>query len=526
MDNLFSAPYDPSSFNQDLSDWDVSSLQSADNIFASAALSPANYDALLKKWSAETLQSNVTFGAINVKYCWSGSYRQHMIDTFGWVITGDSNGCSLTLNGQDSQQPIRFVSGSPIGTSVGTIVMQGDSPRTDAHYTLTCDQPGNHDDLFEIGGASDNQLLNKQVLSIDLPPDLDGYNSYNVCLKATSSNGKAIEERFTIAVVPRKLITNIQFTKENGKSVMVVTGEHLMDNAHITDGLDRSLVRLNGAGLPFCASITGFTAAQLILLFGVDAALVSDTPVCYYLIDDSSHSLITTTQAQIWLPAGFDTSAYGTISVNGSNTFAFNIPPEDDAPDNPGPQPTSKPTTTPKPSSQQSLTVNHPPQESTKVTTSTPSITIGGPTPITEEPVISKLPTFTGTAEPFADVMITIHSDPVVCKTKADADGKWSCTLSKELPAGKHHVTVVMTDQKGMSTTLGPYVVVVKDGDKTTVNSGDPLAPKSDNQKSMSDSTTGEASNRTLMIGILCVLAVIVAIAGGLAIRRRNHSRT
>jgi surface protein len=526
MANMFSSPYDPSSFNQDLSDWDVSSLQSADNIFASTALSPANYDALLKKWSAETLQPNVTFGAINVKYCWSGSYRQHMIDTFGWVITGDSNGCSLTLNGQTvAELPVTpIVSNSPAGSSVGTIALEGAAPRATAPYAIACTSPGNDDGYFSIGGHDGNQLLVTHVLESGAPIDENSDNVYEVCAQGVSADGHTIEQTFTIQVTPRKYISNISFSEDDGKEFLIVDGENLMLNTNFTDGLTAaSLVTLNGVALPACTSTTPFTADQLEGM-GFDPALFSDDPTCYYLLDTDIQPLISDTQARIWLADGFNTEAAGSVSVNGSNTYAFNTPADDPDPETPPTDDTDHTPPTKTGSSPSSAKHDQAPAKAGS-TVVKPSAAIGD-LPLTGKPTIPNQPTFSGTAAPYSDVTVTVHSDPLVCHTEADADGRWSCTLPKELSPGQHHVTVVITDPRGERTTLGPYVVVVKGGDKTTVNSDDPLAPKSDNQKSMSDSTTGEASNRTLMIVILSVLAVIVAIVGGLAVRRRNHSRT
>lgn len=55
----------------------------------------------------------------------------------------------------------------------------------------------------------------------------------------------------------------------------------------------------------------------------------------------------------------------------------------------------------------------------------------------------SVLPTVTGTAPPFSDVVLTFHSDPKICKTKADGLGWWACTLNTALPAGVHRVDIV-----------------------------------------------------------------------------------
>ncbi len=89
---FFAAP-----FNQDISSWDVSSVTDMTSMFAGgSALSVANYDAILAGWSAQALQSNVTFDAGSSYYCASSVERQSIIDNFNWTIT-DNGMCPPTL---------------------------------------------------------------------------------------------------------------------------------------------------------------------------------------------------------------------------------------------------------------------------------------------------------------------------------------------------------------------------------------------------------------------------------------------
>ncbi|WP_194766348.1 BspA family leucine-rich repeat surface protein [Tamlana sp. I1] len=110
-------------FNQDVSSWDVSQLtdlsfvfnnamafdqnlgawqiQNATNLsyfFNENALSVANYDATLKAWSAQSLQSGVNFRGGYSKYCTAEAERQSMIDTYGWTIydKGKVNSAAIT----------------------------------------------------------------------------------------------------------------------------------------------------------------------------------------------------------------------------------------------------------------------------------------------------------------------------------------------------------------------------------------------------------------------------------------------
>jgi len=53
--------YNSPNYNEDISGWDVSSITNFSFAFTGTAMSVANYDALLIAWSAQTVQSGVTF---------------------------------------------------------------------------------------------------------------------------------------------------------------------------------------------------------------------------------------------------------------------------------------------------------------------------------------------------------------------------------------------------------------------------------------------------------------------------------
>jgi len=76
--------------------------------------------------------------------------------------------------------------------------------------------------------------------------------------------------------------------------------------------------------------------------------------------------------------------------------------------------------------------------------------------------VISKRPTFSGVANPFDTILVTVHSDPVTCTTTADVNGFWSCTLPSDLEPGTHTVMVQVTAASdGEVQLFGPYTVTV-----------------------------------------------------------------
>ena len=78
-----------SAFNQDISNWKVSNVTFMANMFFNITLSTANYDALLIEWSKLSLQNGVTFHGGNSKYSAgaAATARQKIIDDFSWTIT-------------------------------------------------------------------------------------------------------------------------------------------------------------------------------------------------------------------------------------------------------------------------------------------------------------------------------------------------------------------------------------------------------------------------------------------------------
>lgn len=66
---------------------------------------------------------------------------------------------------------------------------------------------------------------------------------------------------------------------------------------------------------------------------------------------------------------------------------------------------------------------------------------------------ISVSPTVRGTGPPNSLIIATFHSTPTTCKTYADANGDWSCTLASKLPYGNHTVDNVAITPAGETLT-------------------------------------------------------------------------
>jgi len=99
MDNMFNGA---TSFDQDLSTWNVSNVTAMNDMFSGVTLSTANYDALLKAWSALTLKPNVNFHGGNSKYSCGDAEAARAILTSAlknWTVTDGGMTCSTTWTG-------------------------------------------------------------------------------------------------------------------------------------------------------------------------------------------------------------------------------------------------------------------------------------------------------------------------------------------------------------------------------------------------------------------------------------------
>jgi surface protein len=75
------------SFNQDLSDWNVSNVTDMGYMLNGVTLSTDNYDSLLISWSQQNVKSRVKFHGGNSKYSSVAvDARQVLVDK-GWTIT-------------------------------------------------------------------------------------------------------------------------------------------------------------------------------------------------------------------------------------------------------------------------------------------------------------------------------------------------------------------------------------------------------------------------------------------------------
>jgi hypothetical protein len=81
-------------FDKNISDWNISSIEDMTNMFKDVNISTKNYDALLKGWSVQEVENNVTFDAGVSKYSVTVQANR---DT----LTNSPNDWNITDGGQE-----------------------------------------------------------------------------------------------------------------------------------------------------------------------------------------------------------------------------------------------------------------------------------------------------------------------------------------------------------------------------------------------------------------------------------------
>jgi len=123
-----------SSFNRDLSDWDVSNIAGGvvgedytnmDGMFDNSGLSTDNYDELLNGWSQQNVQSNVSLGAQGINYCNGADARQSLIDNHNWTITDAGLDCPTQVV---ANQPNNIVICDDNNDGYGTFDIEMNTP--------------------------------------------------------------------------------------------------------------------------------------------------------------------------------------------------------------------------------------------------------------------------------------------------------------------------------------------------------------------------------------------------------------
>ena len=135
-------------FDQDISDWDVGSLTDADDMFYDAGLSTENYDSLLIGWLRTAPTGSIPFDGGNSQYC-SAGWARDSLETLGWTIYDDGSTGSCNPNtfittwrtdnpGNSNDNSITIPTNSSYTYNydmwIGTIMVSWDSLRCNRRY--------------------------------------------------------------------------------------------------------------------------------------------------------------------------------------------------------------------------------------------------------------------------------------------------------------------------------------------------------------------------------------------------------
>jgi len=141
-----------------------------------SGLSTANYDATLTGWSTQTLQPNVTLGAVGLRYCNGQAARSVLTSSpNNWIITGDQFVCP-----QANIEVVSEGAGTPAG---GNVQFSTTGVGTDQLKQLEIANTG--DATLVI---SDIQLTGDFSLSSGLPSPIDPGNAQTLSIRFAPIN--------------------------------------------------------------------------------------------------------------------------------------------------------------------------------------------------------------------------------------------------------------------------------------------------------------------------------------------------
>lgn len=86
-------------FNQNLGEWSVGNVTDMFFMLNQSAMDQANYDQTLIGWAAQSVQSDVSLGALGLTFCEGEAARNSLINDHGWNIGGDQRFCDEDEDG-------------------------------------------------------------------------------------------------------------------------------------------------------------------------------------------------------------------------------------------------------------------------------------------------------------------------------------------------------------------------------------------------------------------------------------------
>ncbi|RLD51709.1 MAG: hypothetical protein DRJ05_18145, partial [Bacteroidetes bacterium] len=159
------------SFDQNIGNWNVQNVLDMTDMFFGVTLSTSNYDALLIGWDAQNLQSGINFHGGNSMYCNGEAARTNMINNDGWTITDGGKDPFCT----DSNQGNFWYFGEYAGldfNSGGPVALTNSAMSTAEGCSTISDNNGNF--LFYTNGIT---IWNQNHQVMDNGTGLQGGNS-------------------------------------------------------------------------------------------------------------------------------------------------------------------------------------------------------------------------------------------------------------------------------------------------------------------------------------------------------------
>ncbi len=158
------------SFDQDLSGWDISQVTDLSFMFVFGggdSLSYQNYDALLISWSVQAVNSNMIFHGGNAEYCSLAAQnaRNHLINNLNWSIADGGLNASLCANQAIQITSLPFANVLENQTSVTTLTVLNPNATT-LSFSIS---GGNDMNLFSISSTG--------VVTFNNPPDFENPTS-------------------------------------------------------------------------------------------------------------------------------------------------------------------------------------------------------------------------------------------------------------------------------------------------------------------------------------------------------------
>ncbi|HHX99651.1 TPA: BspA family leucine-rich repeat surface protein [Candidatus Dojkabacteria bacterium] len=193
MNSMF---WSATQFNQDISDWNISNVKTFRNLLENTSFSMENYEKLLRKWSAQSVQSNVLLGAQGLHYCTAKPYRDTLANDFGWDISDAGKNCP--------PHTIQLLDDNEV-----------DEHTKDVGYISAIDDEGSYPTYTLVPGEGDMDNskfvldLNSGHLSFLEEPDFENpqgsadplnKNLYTIRVRATDDIGLYSETNFIIKV--------------------------------------------------------------------------------------------------------------------------------------------------------------------------------------------------------------------------------------------------------------------------------------------------------------------------------------